>query len=184
MTDTAIYVYCVVEAASPGGRARSLTGLPGAGTTDVPGPWPRLVGGRIRGAVIEIWPRGGGSRTAESGMGGRNRSGPRGGGRAFRNASRCDGCSDEAFHHVHVVRPRDFRLALQEADADRGASTGPGCDEWGVRLVRASAAIRRADSCCPPTRAFRRSVSRCEERSSGPDTRGRPASQRRRGDGL
>jgi hypothetical protein len=30
MTDTAIYVYCVVEAASPGNRARSLTGLPGA----------------------------------------------------------------------------------------------------------------------------------------------------------
>ncbi len=30
MTDTAIYVYCVVEAASPGGRARSLAGLPGA----------------------------------------------------------------------------------------------------------------------------------------------------------
>lgn len=142
MTDAAIYVYCVVEAASPGGRARSLTGLPGAVR-----PTCLDLGRGLWAVVSEVPLSKYGPTQIEAGL------------RNLEWVAEIAVAHEAVVEHfatrrgVTVVPMKLFTMftssdrAISELRAKRQTLTAAlrrlrGCEEWGVRLVRAP---RRSD---------------------------------------
>ena len=142
MTDSAIYVYCVVEAASPGARARSLTGL-----SDAVRPTCLDLGRGLWAVVSEVPLSKYGPTQIEAGL------------RNLEWVAEIAVAHEGVVEHfatrrgATVVPMKLFTMftssdrAISELRAKRQTLTAAlrrlrGCEEWGVRLVRAP---RRSD---------------------------------------
>jgi len=137
MTDAAMYVYCVVEAASPKGRVRTLTGLPGAAR-----PACLDLGRGLWAVVSEVPLSKYGPTQIEAGL------------RNLEWVAEIAVAHEAVVEHfatrrgATVVPMKLFTMftssdrAISDLRAMRQTLTAAlrrvrGCDEWGVRLVRA-----------------------------------------------